>query len=399
MRAKRKAVGVAAFLAGCVVTALALKTDLPQRLLPVSAKAERDLYAPRDWNRSAPSKLNISSFAFADRNRSGAYDPGDRPMAGVAVRLTRPDGSTVIGRSNVNGFANFAMQLGGEEGDITVLNQPYRFELIPPPGWEITTGNAVHDTSFRAVPGAIAGMGAVDPPPVVGLAPAPTLLGRWPDLANRSLVVTSDAGEKRRMGLDSSGRFEVSLSPGTWSLPAPERAPRRVQVGFAPVYVSQGSGFGAAAEPGGPERIVDFDDVDRSYIEKLAPGYAGLGWDYLLAVDNQFYEGPGYVNGLVSGAMVAYNSSGHPATLYALAPGGHFDFLGGYFATAWPQSEGEVVTARAFRDGRLVAEDRLTLSHLGPVYFQADYLGVSRVEFTTEHYWQFVVDDLRVRTP
>jgi hypothetical protein len=56
-----------------------------------------------------------------------------------------------------------------------------------------------------------------------------------------------------------------------------------------------------------------------------------------------------------------------------------------------------VLIARAYRGEELVAEDSFALSHLGPVYFQADYLDISRLELTTAHYWQFVVDDLAIR--
>jgi hypothetical protein len=387
---------VSAFVAGALAMALILDPALRAHLLPAAAVADADLYAPRDWTDSTPSKLNISSFAFDDRDRSGSYTHGDRPMAGVALRLTRPDGSTRIGRSNINGFINFPMQLVGDEGVITETGKPYRFELIAPPGWEITTANAVHATAFREVPGSIAGMGAEDPPPVVGLAALPVLRGHWPDAAGETLLAEAADGTRQSVTIDAAGHFEQLLSPGPWTIrgAAQGDGTRQVTLGFAPVVLGQGSG--GQAGPGDAQRV-DFDDIRRSDIEKLAPGYAGLGWDYLLAVNNQFYKGPGYVNTLVSGSKVAYNSSGHPVTLFAIEPGGRFDFIGGYFGTAWPQAEGEVLIARAYRGEELVAEDSFALSHLGPVYFQADYLDISRLELTTAHYWQFVVDDLAIR--
>jgi len=41
----------------------------------------------------------------------------------------------------------------------------------------------------------------------------------------------------------------------------------------------------------------------------------------------------------------------------------------------------------------------VTLSWLGPVWFAADYRDVDRVRFTTDHYWQFVTDDMQFRLP
>ena len=144
---------------------------------------------------------------------------------------------------------------------------------------------------------------------------------------------------------------------------------------------------------------IHFDDLTRSFIEKLAAGYAGLDWSYLLAVDNQFYKGPGYINGLMSGANVAYNSSGHPVTVRGVEPGARFDFVGGFFSVAWHNAEGETLIVRAWRDGERVAEEKFSLSHLNPVYLHANFRGITRLELETQHYWQFVVDDLVVALP
>jgi hypothetical protein len=86
-------------------------------------------------------------------------------------------------------------------------------------------------------------------------------------------------------------------------------------------------------------------------------------------------------------------------TISALTPGESFDFVGGYFSVAWHNAEGETLHIRAWRGDQLLAEDRLRLSHLTPTYFQADYQGITRLQFETEHYWQFVVDDLQFALP
>ncbi|WOJ97197.1 hypothetical protein R0137_01160 [Congregibacter brevis] len=388
-----------AFVVGSVVTALILKPELRGWFIVEKARANAALYAPRDWNRVTASKLNISVFAFSDRNRNGLYDTTDKPLNRIAVRLTRPDGSTRIERSNINGFANFSMQRDGADADISQLSEAYEFELLPPPGWDITTNNAVQSSSFRAVRGAISGIGADTPPKVVGLAPAPKLRGRASVLSG-IVKAESDRGAKLNSSVDDSGHFAFTLAPGKWSISQDEQeSSRQVDVGYAPIIL--GTTVSAASDRSIPKRAitVGFDDIDRSPIEKIASGYAGLAWDYLLAVDNQFYKGPGYVNGLMSGSKVAYNSSGHPVSISALRADESFDFVGGYFSVAWHNAEGETLHIKAWRDTELVAEDKLTLSHLTPVYFQADYLDITRLQLETEHYWQFVVDDLRFALP
>ena len=388
-----------AFCAGVALTALLLRGDLRSWLQPATAQATAALYAARDWRQGEPSSLNISLFTFADYNRNGRYDLGDRPLAGIAARLLRSDGSVRFVRSNVNGYANFSMQLGGD-ADINTAGASYRFDALPPPGWTLTTANGRQTTTFREIPGSITGLGADNPPAVVGLAPPLTLSGAWPAHAGTTLSAESpDGAVTRAIPLDTDGVFSVALAAGSWRIVGGSGERREVRLAYTPVVLAPPTAGDAAPQHAGPlqDVIVDFDDNTRSFIEKLPGGYAGLDWDYLLAVDNQYYKGPGYVNGNVSGALVAYNSSGHPVTIRAEQPGARFDFVGGYFAAAWDNAEGETLHLRAWRDDDLAAETALTLSHLAPVYLQADFTAITRLEISTEHYWQFVADDLHFR--
>lgn len=381
-------------IVGALFATIALTVDLPALLSVNSVQADAALYAPRNWDSVRPSSLNISVFAFSDRNRNGRFDLGDKPMNRLAVRLTRPDASTRIKRSNINGYTNFGMQLDGTKADISASDQAYEFTALPPPGWTITTGNAVQTTDFKRVPGSITGLGANSPPSPVGLAPAATIsrFAATPD--GQSMRVENVQFGAAKVTRTPEGGLQAFVEPGVWTVTQPGEQPRRVVLSYAPVVL--GSAIAPSATPGtaGEKRIVDFEDIRRSSIEKLPGGYAGLNWDYLLAVNNQFYKGPGYVNGLMSGARVAYNSSGHPVTVRAVTDHGRFDFVGGYFSVAWHNAEGETLIVRAWRDDELLAEDRFALSHLTPQYFQADYQDISRLEFSTLHYWQFVVDDL-----
>ena len=52
-----------------------------------------------------------------------------------------------------------------------------------------------------------------------------------------------------------------------------------------------------------------------------------------------------------------------------------------------------------WRGDERVYQETVTLSALGPSYFQADFSAVTRIEFRTAHYWQAIFDDLEFRVP
>jgi hypothetical protein len=248
---------------------------------------------------------------------------------------------------------------------------------------------------------------AEKPPHWVGLAPALTLSfsipldSGEPGADQLAFRLSSPDGDAQALALKPGNRLELDAYPGRWLLHGLDRGghvvyERELVVRDAPVEVLLPEGFSGLVEPK-PHRVTDgFDWLQRSIIDKIPNGHLGLNWDYLLAVHNQQYKGPGYVNGLVSGHAVAYNSSGHPVTISAQA-GGSFDFVGGYFSVAWPNAEGEVLELRAWRGGELVAQTDLPLSYLGPVWLDADLRSINRLQLATRHYWQFVVDDLVLR--
>jgi hypothetical protein len=96
----------------------------------------------------------------------------------------------------------------------------------------------------------------------------------------------------------------------------------------------------------------------------------------------------------MSGKYVAYNTSGYPVTIEREDG---FDFHGGYFAVAWRFAEGETMQVKAWRGEELLGSESLTLSSMGPFWFDADYRDITRLEIATDHYWQFVADDLTFR--
>lgn len=404
------AVGLLATSGWLLWTALSpfVRLSSPSNESPTSA----DLYPERDWTRAEGNKSSkISVFVFRDRNRSGRYDLGDLPMASVAVKLHRPDGSTRVRRSNINGYTNFTTALSSDTSDITEVETAYDFEVMTPRGFIVTTENARQRCSFRTLPGSIGGIVANEPPESIGLAPELSITGQ---IAGRGTVsprqdawpLIEAIGPDQRVlkaRPDSAGVFRVQAEPGEWRLSIPIQSSadgaleRRVLVDDTPVRLSTIHPQAAQRQPLPPVgQIEDFELLQRSVIEKIPNGHGGLAWNYLLAVDNQLYQGPGYVNTLTSGGGVGYNSSGHPVTVSSDRCA-EFDFIGAYFGVAWPNAHGEALQVQGWHNDNLFYRDVIPLSYLGPVWFDADYRRIDRLELSTAHYWQFVVDDMAFR--
>ncbi|WP_306119806.1 MULTISPECIES: hypothetical protein [unclassified Roseitalea] len=350
---------------------------------------------------------NYFLFVFRDINRNGIYDIGDRPLPAIAVRLTKPDGETTTNRSNLNGFAAFP---GSVLNDEAVIRHPGAYELEPvvPRGWSLTTGNAKQTLNFRTRPGSIADMVVDRMPDPVGLVQDLYVTGTIAfsgtgEVPDGEIAAAASAPGKPDVDISVAldGSYLTFLAPGDWQLTfehaeSGERAERTIAVRDAPVHVSTIT-LGADPKPESTGAVtIDFEDITGSNLAELPSGVAGLYWHNMVATDFLFYGGPGYMNNSMSGKFVAYSSGGHPVTLWRDEP---FDFAGAYFGVAWPQSQGESLVARAWANGQLVAEDRIRLSALGPVWFDAEYRQVDKIELSTENFWQFVTDDFVVRVP
>jgi len=364
-----------------------------------------DPYPRRDRTSYHGHSLDISVFPFRDRNRNGRYDIGDLPMAGVAVVLERPDASQRLKYSNGNGYTNFTMYDGEGNADINQADTWYTFVVQAPPGWHITTGNERQRSRFLRLSGSPSGLVGESPPDVVGLAPDLTLGGRLAAIApNTRYLLAGPRGQELEVTPGAQGEFSLPVVPGSWQLLANRdgvtTSLHTVTVGQTPVVLSAVAEIQRARRPPLSETVLQhFDQLSRSVIDKLSMGDHRLRWNYLLATDNQVYRSPGFVNVLMSGHAVGYNSSGHPVTVASAVPGSNFDFVGAFFATAWEEAEGDILEIRAWRGSKLVAEDSLQLSYLGPSWFQADYRGIDRLELMSRHYWQFTTEDMEFRLP
>ncbi len=367
--------------------------------------AQVDYYPQATWDKTYGGELNISVFIYRDLNADGAYDVGDRPLAGVAVEMTGA-GKTQVSRSNINGFANFRMSATQQDMEVTGAGT-YQFEVMPPPGMLISSGNAVQQSAFELLTGAPADMFAVTPPIPVGITSALTVSGLLASagngpveagvngLADKEIKVTAPDGTVGQAFTDTAGKFSFHASPGEWVLSFDDGTgpiERRVTVADAPVYLGV---LTEAPQPTGISRVASFEGMDFIAVDKVPSGYSGVEWRNFVAVQQEYYGGEGYINTTTSGDFVAYGGSGHPAYIASDTP---FSFEGGYFGLGWTTAEGETLNIRAYRGDQLVYLDHIRLSALTPIYYAPNFFGVTRVEFSTAHYWQFVCDDLRVVT-
>ena len=364
---------------------------------------DADFYPPKVWGSFSGGDMNSSSFVFRDWNSNGRYDLGDRPLANVAVDMSSASRPSLMRRTNISGFANFTMSVLQRDRDITEPGR-YDFRVIPPPGYEITTDNAVQSSEMRLLAGAPGDMVAQQTLEPVGLAPvlniSGELRGSFEPNGRIEVAATGPDLRKQQVPVDERGGFEIPASRGIWLIETHDRetgtrTTTSVDVDRSPVILSaiDPSRQNEAALPN-PE-VVDFDDlVESDAVLKLPSGYAGVNWRNWVVTHNRFYAGEGYVNGTLSGAYIAYNGSGHPAVIESAEP---FDFIGGHFASAWATAEGEMLHVKGWRGDTVFYEDRFALSAMTPIYFAAAYTGLTRLEFRTEHFWQFVSDDIVLR--
>lgn len=361
------------------------------------------MYLAYDRFTSNYPSLNISCFAYRDIDRNGVYGMDDRPYAGLIIHMERPGGSTAIRTSNISGFANFKMRLGGYRDPV---NKPgeYKVQVKPPSGWRVTSDNTQQTLMFKELAAAPAGIVLEKTCVPIGVAPELVISGSL--LTDQ---IDSEAGSFRVRAISPEGDIEeatlsersgyfLPVAAGDWQLELTvndETVNRQVSVKNYAVIVST-INPDRNSWPAKPSPVVaNFDHFTVSdTLHELPYGYLGLNWINWIATHQKLYGGDGYINTTVSSEYMAYNSSGHLGVVWSETP---FDFAGTYLGVAWPRAEEHDVVFKGYRDDQLIYEDRIRAYTVGAIYFDADYRNINRLEIGSDANWQIVLDDAMFR--
>jgi hypothetical protein len=374
------------------VAALAWRQARSRRKARLREDPANDYAVRRDWSGSR-GNLNHSSFVYFDADRDGRYGLGDRPMAGIAVRMHGDDGRFASSaRTNRNGFANFAASTKRRAAPIRAPGS-YRFTVSIPPGWRASSANAVQSQHFRPLAGSPTGLVSEAMLQPVGLFPVRWLGGRVAGAVSASVSVMSKGQELAVHPLGAGAGFRLELPDDADAIAiVGSGVARRLALSAYPTELGLLSPDNAAVDSATPLQTIGFDDVTTRGLRKVPSGYAGLAWFNLNALARDHTEGSeGYVNGNVSGDHVCYTSSGHPAEVSSEKL---FGFHSVMLTAAWLKSEGETALVESWLGDRLIASDEIVLSALAPLHYAPMLAAVTRVRFSTSHYWQLVLDDL-----
>jgi len=349
----------------------------------------------KETPQTARKNLNISWFVFRDINRDGIYNASDRPYAGLKVNLLKNGDQIASSRSNVNGFANFRMSRSGDHGSI-VEEGLYELIAASPPGWAITSGSESTSLSFRFLDLAPAGIVADSIPAGLGVAPVSSISGSYTGDVGQHALIGKKEEEAHPILVSTDGQFSMSCSEyAALELVIDQvsaaRSKFQIPCDFFPTRLST-SYFHAKDSIANARAVtVGYDNLNRSEaLTKIPNDYAGLEWHNWIATHNLFYNGPGYVNGTITGDYINYNSSGHPAMISRSTP---FDFISTYIGVAWPGATNGDVVIEGYRDDERIYSDRLHLNEHGPIKFIANYFDVTEVRIHSEVYWQVILED------
>ena len=348
----------------------------------------------QDWS-SSRSILNHSSFVYFDVDRDGRYGLGDRPMAGIIVRLHDSNGRfKSAARTNNNGFANFGVSYKRSK---VPIHSPgtYRFTVSIPPGWRSNSANEVQSQHFQPLAGSPTGLVSEAMLQPVGLFPIRRLSGRVADHVAATVSATRNGQVVAVHSLGDAADFRLDLPDDADAIDVTVRGvARRLALSPYPTDLGLLSPEIPVIANDASLQTIGFDDVTTRGLRKVPSGYAGFTWFNLNAISRDYVNNAeGYVNGNVSGEHSCYTSSGHPAEFGSDMP---FGFHSVVLAAASSKSEGEVALVESWLGDRLIASDAVTLSALTPVRYAPMLAQVTRVRFSTRHYWQLVLDDLVV---
>ncbi|TVR48641.1 MAG: hypothetical protein EA425_13930 [Puniceicoccaceae bacterium] len=367
-----------------------------------------------DPDRPTGGRINVSGFAFRDFNRNGVYDDRDHSLAGVYFRLVNTTVLNLQGpvnslaATNRGGWANFVMS-ASQSGAHIRSPGTYTLIAIPPPGLVVSTANEVQEFTVTALPGALGDLTMDRMPKPVGFMPELWIRGTLPPGAEVTIEPADSGSAPEAHDAEpfaEAPSFQTGIdTPGVYLLRQTfdgRQLERRIEVGRFPVVVSE------IRDVSRQEELVERREEALTFsidFEELIPGiearkvpsvYRGLQWDNITAMHDKFSNANGYHNVTASGHFLAYTSSGQPGTISRDEP---FDFLGGVFGIGRHQRHGEYAMIRGYRGDELIYEDTFPLSAYFATWFQADYLGITKLVLTTTHRWQLAMDDLSFRLP
>lgn len=140
-----------------------------------------------------------------------------------------------------------------------------------------------------------------------------------------------------------------------------------------------GALFLAATAPASAA-VITFDSLSGDD-SAIASGYAGLTWSNFSSISNTYFPdkygitGTGFDTAAVSGANVATNDFGSPAS-FSLGKG-TFTFASAYFTSAYDANQ--EITVTGLLDGNQIYSKSFTVSDTGPSQITFDWAGINDV--------------------
>ncbi len=136
--------------------------------------------------------------------------------------------------------------------------------------------------------------------------------------------------------------------------------------------------------------VLTFDDYTNtpSFVS-LSDGYGGLDWSQFGVIHQDYHSGSGYQSGVVSGEYTAFNWG--DATTLTTLDSGTFDFNGAYFTSAW--NDFSTLHVVGSNNGAQLYSMTLDISDTGPLWLDANFLGIDSLKLYTDPGAQFVMDD------
>lgn len=341
----------------------------------------------RDWKKPEEGRFALSSFSFLDMNGNGEYDLEDKPLANIPIGLLDEDGEIIeIKHTNIDGYVNFYGSSRREQEHSIREPGTYTLRVFPPQQLKLTTDSLTQHIDVDYLEGSIGGLFAKTNPKISGFKRNLKISG--PAVHAEEVAISSPSGEQYSV-YKSDNRFETVVDKGKVNL---KIGGLEKEITVSDVSIQLSDRALKTSDAMTSNVTVNFDDlISHKGVLRIPNGYHGLDWNNWVLTEKRFYAAEGYQNGNISGDYVAYNSSGHPASI---SRKDSFDFIGGYFSVSYGVAEGEGLEIKAYNGDELKYQDVVELSSYAPVYFKADYKGITKIEFKTNHYWQAIADNL-----